>query len=544
MQAGLKLSGRYVLEALLGYGGMGEVWRGVDEHLGRQVAVKVLREHFEDPELAERFRREARIAARLQHPGITVVHDVGSDNGQLFIVMELLHGRDLASMLADAPGGLSIDTAISLALQATEALQAAHIGQVIHRDLKPANLFVLSNGQLKICDFGIARAADAASHLTATGQAIGTPAYMSPEQCLGQQVDERSDLYSLGCVLYALLTGQPPFIEGQPLAIMSKHLNAAPLAPRTIRADIPPRLDHLVLDMLAKDPARRPADASHVIAALRPWHYMPTIQAEPIAKTSSRLNLDLPAPAEDISDFQFMDRDRTMTAALSRQSNAPPSQSVAITQVPRTEAERQQVLLTHPDYWEFLHFAGQLLHERDNVEAKYRDHELRYAPMSGEVVVGGVAVNYIEHLDDAKTILLYINQRSNDAMNLARKISDLFNDEAARERAFGAPGEDGDPERLTHLAKRMNNVYEQFLDLAASLRGASVPPEFQKLLELAARFTDSPVKEYRRFVDEYVAQANMLLEDYKAGRPLRIEAHRVSVLNRGAADPAPGPGLS
>jgi eukaryotic-like serine/threonine-protein kinase len=151
VQAGLKLSGRYVLEAPLGYGGMGEVWRGVDEHLGRQVAIKVLREHFADPELAERFRREARIAARLQHPGITVVHDVGSDNGQLFIVMELLHGRDLASMLAEAPGGLSIDTAVSLALQAAEALQAAHTGHVIHRDLKPANLFVLSNGQLKIC---------------------------------------------------------------------------------------------------------------------------------------------------------------------------------------------------------------------------------------------------------------------------------------------------------------------------------------------------------------------------------------------------------
>ena len=187
MQAGLKLSGRYVLEALPGYGGMGEVWRGVDEHLGRQVAVKVLREHFADPELTERFRHEARIAARLQHPGITVVHDVGSDNGHLFIVMELLHGRDLASMLGKHPVACLSMRPYRSALQATEALQAAHAGHVIHRDLKPANLFMLSNGHLKICDFGIARAVDAASHLTATGQAIGTPAYMSPEQCLGQQ---------------------------------------------------------------------------------------------------------------------------------------------------------------------------------------------------------------------------------------------------------------------------------------------------------------------------------------------------------------------
>ena len=139
-----------------------------------------------------------------------MIHDVGSDSGQLFIVMELLHGRDLA-MLAGAPAGLPIAAAVSLIIQAAEALQAAHAGHVVHRDLKPANLFVLDGGQLKMCDFGIARAIDATTHLTATGQAIGTPAYMSPEQCLGQQVNERSDLYSLGCVLYALLTGQPPF---------------------------------------------------------------------------------------------------------------------------------------------------------------------------------------------------------------------------------------------------------------------------------------------------------------------------------------------
>lgn len=532
MHAGLKLSERYVLEAPLGYGGMGEVWRGVDEHLGRPVAVKVLRAHFADPELAERFRREARIAARLQHPGITVVHDVGSDNDQLFIVMELLHGRDLAAVLAKAPSGLSIGAAVSLTLQASEALRAAHAGRVIHRDLKPANLFLLSNGQLKICDFGIAQAADAASHLTVTGQAIGTPAYMSPEQCLGQHVDERSDLYSLGCVLYALLTGQPPFAEGQPLAIMSQHLNAMPLAPQTIRADVPPELDCLVLDMLAKDPDRRPADASHVIATLRAWHYTPTVQVEPTAEASSRLNLGLPRPAEDISSLRSTDFDRTISVIPARLSSAQPSQSAVLTRVPRTEAERQQMLLVRPAYWEFLHFAGRLLYERDSVEAKYRDHELRYAPMSGEVIVGRPSVSIIEHLDDATTILNYINQRFNDAMNLSQKMTDLFNDEEARERAFGAPGEDGDPERLSHLAKRLNNTYEQFLDLAAGLRGASIPFEFQKLLELAARFTDSPVQEYRGFVNEYVAQANMLLEDYAAGRPLRIEAHLVLSLSK------------
>jgi serine/threonine protein kinase len=155
MQAGLRLSGRYALHKLLGRGGMGEVWRGIDEQLDRPIAVKVLREHFTDPELAERFRREARIPARLQHPGITVVHDIGSDNGQPFIIMELLHGRDLAAILQGIPAGMPVDAIVSLAIQATEALQSAHAGHVVHRDLKPANLFVLDSGQLKICDFGM-----------------------------------------------------------------------------------------------------------------------------------------------------------------------------------------------------------------------------------------------------------------------------------------------------------------------------------------------------------------------------------------------------
>ena len=406
VQAGLKLSGRYVLEALLGYGGMGEVWRGVDEHLDRPVAIKVLREHLADPELVGRFRREARIAARLQHPGITVVHDVGSDNGQLFIVMELLQGRDLAAMLAQAPAGLPIDAAVSLTIQAAEALQAAHAGHVIHRDLKPANLFILNSGQLKICDFGIAWAVDSTTHLTATGQAIGTPAYMSPEQCQGQQVDERSDLYSLGCVLYALLTGQPPFAEGQPLTIMLQHMNATPAAPRTIRPDVPAELDHLVLELLAKDPARRPADARHVMAALRPMCYTPTVQVEPTAKASSQLNHDLREPAGDVSGFQPLDSEGTMSAT------EPDCQALYQHSQPRSrkyherKLRRRQVLLARPDYWEFLHFAGQLLHERNSVEAKYRDYELRYAPMSGEVVVGGPLLAI---LDSSKIRILFLS---------------------------------------------------------------------------------------------------------------------------------------
>ena len=280
VQPELELAGRYVLKCRLGSGGMGEVWRGVDRQLDRPVAIKILQERLADPDVAQRFQREARIAARLQHPGITVVHDVGSQDGRPFIVMELLHGRDLASMLADAPAGVPVDTALSLTIQAAEALQAAHAGQIIHRDLKPANLFLLAGGQLKICDFGIARAADGTTHLTATGQTLGTPSYMSPEQCEAKQVDERSDLYSLGCVLYALLTGRPPFQLGQPLAIMFQHLSSVPTSPRAIRQDIPPELDGFVLALLAKNPADRPPDARHVAATLSAFRLLPAVAAD------------------------------------------------------------------------------------------------------------------------------------------------------------------------------------------------------------------------------------------------------------------------
>ena len=270
MQAGTEIAGRYVLEKRLGSGGMGEVWRGTDRRLDRPVAVKVMRDRLTDPLVARRFQREARIAARLQHPGITVVHDVGDHDGQPFIVMELLDGRDLAYMLEQTPGRrLPADEAISLVIQAAEALQAAHAGHVIHRDLKPANLFLQSNGLLKICDFGIARAANVTDSLTSVGQAVGTAWYMSPEQCEGNQVDERSDLYSLGCVLHELLTGQPPFPAGDALAIMYQHRNTPAVGPRTLRPDIPAELDTLVLNLLAKAPADRPPDASHVAAALK-----------------------------------------------------------------------------------------------------------------------------------------------------------------------------------------------------------------------------------------------------------------------------------
>ncbi|GAB3975353.1 hypothetical protein GCM10029978_059270 [Actinoallomurus acanthiterrae] len=267
MEPGNELGERYRLEERIGRGAFGEVWRGFDQRLHRRVAIKVLLSLHSDPRLIQRFRREALIAAGLQHPGIAVVHDVDRDGDQWFIVMELLVGRDLSDLLATAPTGLPIDRVISLGVQIGQALAVAHDRGVVHRDLKPSNLFVV-DGQVKICDFGIAWAAHATSPLTAKGEALGTPHYMSPEQWRGERVDARADLYSFGCVLHALLTGRPPFAAGGLPALMHRHLAVAPAGPRAVRSEVPAELDALVLELLAKDPEDRPAGAAAVVARL------------------------------------------------------------------------------------------------------------------------------------------------------------------------------------------------------------------------------------------------------------------------------------
>ncbi|GLX26084.1 protein kinase domain-containing protein [Streptomyces lavendulae] len=268
VRVGEVLADRYRLDQRLGAGGMGEVWRGHDQALHRAVAVKVLLDAATNEELIARFRREATIGARLQHPGITVVHDVGQHEGRLFIVMELLPGEDLGARLARSPGGLPVAEAVGLAAQTAEALAAAHEQAVVHRDLKPQNLFLLPGGRLKICDFGIAHSADATAGWTVTGRMFGTPPYMAPEQWRGEHVDARCDLYALGCVLYALLSGEPPFGSAEPMyVLMRRHVEDAPV-PLEVPG-VSAELGRLVLALLAKDPRDRPESAQGVAAALR-----------------------------------------------------------------------------------------------------------------------------------------------------------------------------------------------------------------------------------------------------------------------------------
>ncbi|MFE0424676.1 tetratricopeptide repeat protein [Streptomyces sp. NPDC058953] len=266
------IQGRYRLIDVIGRGGMGEVWRAQDESLGRNVAVKCLKPMTPHHDTAvtgvlrERFRREARVAAALQHRGVTVVHDFGEDDGVLYLVMELLDGRNLSQLLEDnANLPLPVDDVVDIAVQVADALAYTHGRGVVHRDLKPANIVRLTDGTVKICDFGIARLGDFAatsSRLTGTGIAMGTPHYMSPEQIGGgQAVDHRSDLYSLGCVLYEIATGVPPFDDEDAWAVLVGHRDTVPQPLRVHRPQIPDYFQHAVLDLLAKSPDDRPAHA-------------------------------------------------------------------------------------------------------------------------------------------------------------------------------------------------------------------------------------------------------------------------------------------
>lgn len=296
MENGDVLAGRYRLERVLGRGGMGAVWLGRDETvLDRAVAVKVLHETSADPTTARRFQKEAATLAGLQHPGITVVHDAGSHEGHLFLVMELLHGADLARLTARHPQGLPLDTVVGLSRQTAQALAAAHGRGVIHRDLKPANLFLQDDGRVKICDFGIARGTDTTSTLTESGRVVGTPAYMSPEQCQDLPLDTRSDMYALGCVMYELLTGEPPFTPRQPLyALLRQHAEvpAPPVAGR--RPDVPGRLADLVASLLAKSPRDRPDADALADALAAPPHSAPPDSAPPARGPLTTTRRDMP----------------------------------------------------------------------------------------------------------------------------------------------------------------------------------------------------------------------------------------------------------
>ncbi|WP_055478908.1 DNA translocase FtsK [Sphaerimonospora mesophila] len=261
----VRLVNRYRLDERLGEGAMGEVWQAFDLRLDRKVAVKLLLDQLSgEKRKVERFLAEAKIGAAMQHPGIVVVFDFGEHEGRLFFVMELLAGEDLAKVLSRSRNGLPIEKIVRMGERLADALAAAHARGVVHRDIKPANIMILSDGQPKICDFGIARMVQSFGGKGTAG--IGTAAYMAPEQYNGE-MDARSDLYSLGCVLYEMLTGDRPFL-GSPLQLLYQHSMVTPQPPSATRDEIPADLEELILQLLEKKPEDRPQTAGEVVARL------------------------------------------------------------------------------------------------------------------------------------------------------------------------------------------------------------------------------------------------------------------------------------
>jgi serine/threonine-protein kinase len=256
------LGGRYELDGVVGRGGMAEVYRARDLRLDRIVAVKTLREDLaRDQTFQARFRREAQSAASLNHPSIVAVYDTGEDNSGSshvpFIVMEFVDGRTIRDLLRD-DRRLLPERALEITDGVLRALDYSHRNGIVHRDIKPGNVMLNRQGEIKVMDFGIARAvSDAQATMTQTAQVIGTAQYLSPEQARGERVDSRSDLYSVGCLLYELLTGRPPFTGDSPVAIAYQHVRENPIPPSRVDPELPGWADPIVLRAMAKDPADR-----------------------------------------------------------------------------------------------------------------------------------------------------------------------------------------------------------------------------------------------------------------------------------------------
>ena len=293
---GPRVGGRYVLGELLGRGGMAEVRKGTDIRLGRIVAVKRLRTDLaSDPTFQARFRREAQASASLNHPAIVSVYDTGeelstdgSDVPQPYIVMEHVAGRTLREILREGRKLLP-ERALEITSGVLSALDYSHRAGIVHRDIKPANVMLTPHGDVKVMDFGIARAiADASSAMTQTAAVVGTAQYLSPEQARGEAVDSRSDVYSTGCLLYELLTGRPPFVGDSPVSVAYQHVREQAPPPSSIEADLPSGIDAIVMKSLTKGVEERYQSAAEMRADIERY-----LAGKPVLA---------PVPLDDVDD--------------------------------------------------------------------------------------------------------------------------------------------------------------------------------------------------------------------------------------------------
>ncbi len=267
MMLGKVFNQRYRLKEKIGSGGMADVYVADDLLLGREVALKILNAQYAaDPAFIQRFRLEAQAAANLNHPNIVNIYDWGNEGELYYIVMEYVEGRDLKEILR-SEGRLLPDRAAEIAAEVCAALQFAHRHNIVHRDIKSHNIFITNIGQVKVMDFGIAREGNGGG-ITQTGMVMGTPQYISPEQAQGLAVDGRSDIYSLGIVLYEMLTGKVPFDDPNPVTITYKQVREDPVPPSVIDPEIPATLEAIIMKAMAKNPANRFQSAQEMKADL------------------------------------------------------------------------------------------------------------------------------------------------------------------------------------------------------------------------------------------------------------------------------------
>ncbi|WP_035856975.1 serine/threonine-protein kinase [Cryptosporangium arvum] len=414
MRAGTRIADRYELTEPIGSGGMGQVWAGYDERLDRPVAVKFLKPGLADEadrhDVAERFRREARITARLDHPGVPTVHDAGVVGDDLYIVMQLVSGTLFADLIAEN-GPLPVPWVAAIGAQICSVLAAAHAASLVHRDLKPTNLILGTTGLVKVLDFGVAAILDTdLPKLTITGDPIGTPVYMAPEQALGSSsVGPRADLYALGCVLYELLAGRPPYAADTALGLLHQHLEAEVPHVADARADVPAKLDDLIVALLAKDPSDRPESAAAVYRHLLAWaaddvldsvtappehsaadptspHRFPLgpLPRDTVARTRPAATAAAPTSVPSAEDVQVV-RDRALALADEERFGqaADALQSMLRRAAPVYGSRSPQILEARLDYAGILLLAGDfrtaiLVFEQlvDDLTARYGpDHE-------------------------------------------------------------------------------------------------------------------------------------------------------------------------
>ena len=375
---GRLISGRYRLIAPLGEGGMATIWRAIDEQLDREVAVKILRPQFSsDPGFAARFKQEARSAGGLSHPNIVSVYDYGTDgaDGEQYIVMELVDGRDLSTILRDR-GSLSVDDSVRIAIGVASALEVAHRKGIVHRDVKPGNILITDGGDVKVTDFGIARAVAEAS-MTVTGTTLGSVHYFSPEQARGDEVTGASDVYSLGIVLFEMLTGRRPFEADTAAAVALKRLNEDAPTPTAIGKPQPAGLEAIVMRALAREPADRFPDAGAMAEALRAWRRNPDVV--PAGVAAAAVVAATPAAGEPtvyVPPRVTTPADRAPVAPPPSRGTEPPRRGPAVVDVvargPRRDPPRRHRLPRRPAPGKSVRLAQPIGRARDGPELRRR----------------------------------------------------------------------------------------------------------------------------------------------------------------------------